>query len=87
MAAEDVLGLRHGGGIEVGQAAFDKLGDAAADERGDDIDRKFRTPQLTHHAVGGGGEVGNGVEQGAIEVDGDGADRGHRRNHSMARGR
>ena len=36
------------------------------------MDRQSQSPQLGEHGIGGVGEVGNGVEQRAVEVDEDG---------------
>ena len=75
VAAEDKRFWRHPG-IDplallraLGQATLDELGQALADEAMDLVLRPQRSAKLGQHQVGGVGEIGDGVEQGAVEIE------------------
>jgi hypothetical protein len=67
--ADGAVDLVLAGMRALGEAAPHQVGDALADEAVDLLQAACRAGKLGEHEVGGVGEVGDGVEQGAVEVE------------------
>ena len=57
-----------------GQRAFDEIRNAPPDIAADRIDFGLRPPHVAQHGAGRGVQIGDGVEQRAVEIEDDGTD-------------
>lgn len=60
-----------------GQRTLDEVGNASPDIAADGVDFRRRFPHVAQHGAGRGVQVGDGVEQCAVEIEEDGTDGEH----------
>ena len=59
----------------IGQHALDQVGNAPSDIGTDRFQGQRRTPQIVQHGARGGMQIGQGIDQSAIKIEQDSADR------------